>query len=280
MSVSQNYSPISPSLSLDFSNVKALDPRITFARASSATYYGTQTTKAEENLLLYSQEFDNAAWSKGNSTVTANATSAPDGTTTAEKLVENTANAGHRVTTGDSVTVSTDYVYSVFAKADTRDWIALSPSHPGVNNYLTFFDLANGVVGTNAAGNTASIEDVGNGWYRCIVKRTTTGSQTSLDTQIYVASADNTSSYTGDGTSGIFLWGAQLEARSAPTAYTATTTQPITNYIPVLETASANVARFDHDPVTGESLGLLVEEQRTNLLAYSEQFNGWGFSNV
>jgi hypothetical protein len=72
---------------------------------------------------------------------------------------------------------------------------------------------------------------------------------------------------------GVFLWGAQLEQRSAPTAYTPTTTQPITNYIPVLQTASANVARFDHNPVTGESLGLLVEEQRTNLFQRSEEFD-------
>jgi hypothetical protein len=57
------------------------------------------------------------------------------------------------------------------------------------------------------------------------------------------------------------------------TAYTPTTDQPITNYIPVLQTASANVARFDHNPLTFESLGLLVEEQRTNLLTYSEQFD-------
>jgi hypothetical protein len=66
---------------------------------------------------------------------------------------------------------------------------------------------------------------------------------------------------------------AQLEARSSATAWTATTTQPITNYIPVLQTAAANVARFDHSPTTGESLGLLIEEQRTNLLTYSEQFD-------
>jgi hypothetical protein len=57
------------------------------------------------------------------------------------------------------------------------------------------------------------------------------------------------------------------------TAYTPTTTQPITNYIPVLQTAAAGQARFDHNPVTGESLGLLIEEQRSNLFTYSEQFD-------
>jgi hypothetical protein len=66
------------------------------------------------------------------------------------------------------------------------------------------------------------------------------------------------------------------------TAYTPTTTQPITNYIPVLETAASGVARFDHSPTTGESLGFLVEEQRANLLTYSEQFDNaaWVKSSV
>jgi hypothetical protein len=69
------------------------------------------------------------------------------------------------------------------------------------------------------------------------------------------------------------LWGAQVEQRSAVTAYTPTTTAPITNYIPVLLTAASDVPRFDRNPVTRESLGLLIEESRTNLLAYSEQFD-------
>jgi hypothetical protein len=87
-----------------------------------------------------------------------------------------------------------------------------------------------------------------------------------------LSTGDEVSSYTGDGTSGLFLWGAQLEQRDAVTAYTPTTTQPITNYVPVLETAASGVARFDHNPTTFESLGLLIEEQRTNLLTNSEEF--------
>ena len=67
----------------------------------------------------------------------------------------------------------------------------------------------------------------------------------------------------------------QMEQRSSATAYTATTTQAITNYIPVLQTAAAGQARFDHNPTTGESLGLLIEEARTNLLTYSQQLTQW-----
>ena len=73
----------------------------------------------------------------------------------------------------------------------------------------------------------------------------------------------------------VYLWGAQLEQRSSATAYTATTTSPIVKYQPVLQTAASGEARFDHDPVTGESKGLLIEEARTNLATYSEDFDQW-----
>ncbi len=103
---------------------------------------------------------------------------------------------------------------------------------------------------------------------------------TSSDTSIVVG-FDNRTAFGGDGITGDFVaWGIQVEERDSATAYTPTTTQPITNYIPVLQTAAAGTARFDHDPVTGESKGLLIEEQRTNLLTYSEQFDNasWAYN--
>jgi len=71
----------------------------------------------------------------------------------------------------------------------------------------------------------------------------------------------------------IYVWGAQLEQRDSVTAYTPTTSSPITKYQPVLQTAISNQARFDHDPVTGESLGLLIEESRTNLVTDSSSLS-------
>jgi len=43
-----------------------------------------------------------------------------------------------------------------------------------------------------------------------------------------------------------------------------------TDELGIVRTAPNNVPRFDHDPVTGESLGLLIEESRTNYFHYSE----------
>jgi hypothetical protein len=78
----------------------------------------------------------------------------------------------------------------------------------------------------------------------------------------------------------IYAWGAQLEARSTATAYTATTTQPITTYIPVLLTAGGGQPRFDHNPTTSESLGLLMELQKTNLIINSTTFDSQTVTNA
>jgi hypothetical protein len=275
---------IRPSLLLDFANSKQLDPRITFSRASTGTYYDGKTfAKAEENLVTYSQEFDNAAWSKGDATVTANDTTAPDGTTTADKLVENTNNSYHYVS--KSISSSTSYVWSVYAKdaGDSR-YLAFGGSGIGSANEAPIFDLVNGTVdvgSTTTIIKSASIQSVGNGWYRCSAYLVSPASSNMLTLGITNSSTDNSIvSYTGDGTSGFYIWGAQLEQRDSVTAYTPTTSQPITNYIPVLQTAAAGTARFDHDPVTGESKGLLIEEQRTNLALYSSDFSNWANSST
>jgi hypothetical protein len=86
--------------------------------------------------------------------------------------------------------------------------------------------------------------------------------------------------YAGSVSTDIYLWGAQLEQRSSITAYTPTTTQPITNYIPVLQTAAAGVPCIDHDPLNGECKGLLVWEQRTNLAVRSEEFSTASWSKA
>jgi hypothetical protein len=274
---SPNRHSIRPSLLLDFANSKALDSRITFTRASTATFYdGKTVAKAEENLLLQSQTFE-TTWPPINTTVTANSTTAPDGTSTADTLTATANTAAHLIfqtTTGSS---GNDRVFSVFAKKDTHDYIQLSFN--GYTTHFVNFDINTGVVGTvNGAGSSASIVDVGNGWYRCVYVYPSAAESQLRIGLVTSTTAVRVESWTAAGTETIFLWGAQLEQRSAVTAYTATTTQPITNYIPALQTAASGVARFEHNPITGESLGLEIEEQRTNLFTYSDDFanTAWG----
>jgi hypothetical protein len=267
MTIKALYPEILPSLNLDFARVKALDPRITFARASSATYYGTRTVKAEENLLLRSQELDTSAtWLVLNSVMTPNTTTAPDGTTTAETLLETTATGTHRFR--QALPAGT-YTVSIFVKPNGRDFFSIANTD-GSPEFATF-DLSAGTVDSTSGGvSNAQITASTQGFFRVSV----TIPLTANGAFFHIRNAGGVpTSYAGDATLGVFVWGAQAEARTTLTAYTATTTQPITRYIPVLETAASGVARFDHSPTTGESLGFLVEEQRTNLVLRSEEFD-------
>lgn len=269
---------VRPSLLLDFANTKTLDPRITFTRASTGTFYDGETVaKAEENLVLQSQFA--SGWSDVQVTRTVNATTAPDGTATAASIVPSTTLAAQYEAQTVAFNAAT-YTLSVFAKANGYGWVQLTNS---ANTEYANFNISSGVVGTVSSGSTSSITNVGNGWYRCSITFPI-ATAVSQAVRYFVLNSDAArgASFQGDGTSGVYLWGAQLEQRSSVTAYTATTTAPITNYIPALQTAASGVARFEHNPTTGESLGLEIEEQRTNLLTYSEQFDNaaWTKDNV
>lgn len=273
MSIASLYPSINPSLLLDFANSKVLDSRVTFTRTTTATCYdGVTTAVAEQNLVLQSQFA--ASWTGLNATLTANTATAPDGTSTAATIVENTANTEHIAFQFTSLISAATYTISCFIKAGARNYGMLRDA-----GYAIKIDLTNGTTTVIEGSPTShSATSVGNGWYRCVMTVPTTNNN-------FQAGPHNNGSataYTGNGTGSVYVWGFQVEQRSSATAYTATTTQAITNYIPVLQTASAGRARFDHNPTTGESLGLLIEEARTNSLTYSAQFDNaaWTKSNA
>jgi hypothetical protein len=171
-----------------------------------------------KNLLKYSQQFDSAAWSKTRSTVTANATTAPDGTSTADKLSEDTSeNNMHSVI--QTISATGAFVYSFYAKAGERTWCVAAITIDATGK-VAYFNLSTGVVGAKSPGITSSIQSVGDGWYRCIVY----GTGTAITyPSIFIGEGDNDRTYTGDGTSGVYIWGAQLEAGSVARTYYPTT---------------------------------------------------------
>jgi len=235
MGLSSLYPTVKPSLSLDFANAKTLDPRITFTRATTGTYYDGTTVKAEENLLLRSQDYS-ATWTVSNLTPVTGKT-APGGTSTATEF---TAGAANGTLTQSVTAIAADYTFSVWLRRVT-----------GTGNV----DI------TAHSGGTWVTQTITSTWARYTVTQTLTAGTRTPGVRV-VTSGDV-----------VEVWGAQLEQRSAATAYTPTTTATVTSYIPRLVTASAGVARFDHNPTTGESLGLLVEEQRANLLLRSEEID-------
>jgi hypothetical protein len=173
--------------------------------------------KQSTNLVTYSEDFSNAAWTKFNASVTANDTTSPDGTQNADKLIENTANDEHVVYRAIDGTSKT---FSFYAKAAGRNWLAVLSN----NGTYTYFNVSNGTLGTIAATSTATIEDAGNGWYRCTVYNT----HATYGAVMNLATANGTVVYTGNGTSGVYLWGAQTEASSYPTSYIPTTSASAT----------------------------------------------------
>jgi hypothetical protein len=292
-----NYPQIKPTLNLDFSNTKTLDPRINFRRGTPGAYYDGKTyAKAEENLISHSEDFSQAGtsfgdWDSRNVNTTTDSTDeflAPNGEQTAWKLSDSTSNSSnHSLFQLTYVTDSSQEVItsSIFAKAgDSNRYLQLLFGVDDTDYGLPFanFDLFEGTITRNEKTINASMTDAGNGWYRCsITIFTTTISGTSINPVFYMIDdplANRDQHYVGDGSSGLYIWGAQLEQRDAVTAYTPTNGAPVTKYQPQLMFASPDQPRFDHDVLTGESKGLLIEESRTNLIAYSEDFANMDWS--
>jgi hypothetical protein len=256
--------PTLPTFGLNFvDGTDTLDSRVTFTRASSGTRFnsagvlvtastnqprfdydpvtlairGLLIEEQRTNLLLQSAALDNASWTKSNSTVTANAVSAPDGTLSADKVVEDTATAGHLVLQAATVSTGSAYTASAFVKASERTRAAIYMNETGAtgNRATVGFNLTTGAIDNAAAtvgtfsGASATIASVGGGWYRISLTATVVATSVQVRLMPLDASASAVSpSYLGDGTSGIYLWGAQLEAGSFATSYTPTTTAAAT----------------------------------------------------
>jgi hypothetical protein len=241
---------LSPSLLLNFTNTSTLDPRITFTRSTTATFTGSNgliqtaaidaprfdynpTTLASLGLLIeeqrvnlwtYSEQFDNAAWTKTNSSITANTVIAPDGALTGDKITSNISQLGF-VVQSLSQTTGTAYTVSVYAKAGEYNFCQLRITGTVVASITrAYFNLANGTT-TGVANCTASITPAGNGWYRCSITYTTVATATASP-RIY--GQVNASDTVGDGTSGIYIWGAQLEAGAFATSYIPTVASQVT----------------------------------------------------
>ena len=179
--------------------------------ASQSTAASRPVLRARYNLLTYSEQFDNAAWSKISGTsITANATTAPNGTTTADLMYPTTTGASRSV----YQTINAGNIVSVYAKANGINHVWIIDKSGGA--VAAWFNLSTGAVGTIVAGYTSSIESVGDGWYRCVL-RANTGNF--VYAQIGLSDADNSLTSTTNGTSGIYIWGAQLVYGSSAGTY-------------------------------------------------------------
>jgi hypothetical protein len=182
---------------------------------TDGSYRGLLVEPGATNLVIRSQEFN--TWTQTRVTVTADATPAPDGATTADKLLDSVDANTHFLSRSGTVANATVHTLSVFAKAGEYDFMRLEQ---GNNSHGAYFNLATGAV-VGATTYNPTITPVGDGWYRCTV--TVTSIATNIAFVIAPSPNGTSINYTGTGTSGIFLWQAQLETGSVATSPIVTT---------------------------------------------------------
>lgn len=272
-------------------NTGAIIP-LSFARASTATRFnslGVMVTEASgmprvdydpvtlavkgylfekvsTNLLTYSEDFSNVTWVKGNLTVSANSTASVDGTIGADKLVETAVNAPHSLRTAFVSTIGTTYTLSAYLKKGERTWVTLWFDNESKG---ARFDLENGVIGITT-GATATIENKGGGWYRCIV--TVTATVTNASPAIYPMLDNATSSYLGDATKGLFVDRAQLEASSFATSYIPTVASQVTRVADACNTT--NLAWYNQSEGTLYSEFVIQDGVDATSIAFTNATTG------
>ena len=246
------------------------------SRASNATYYDKDGVlrKSSYNLVVRSEEFDNSGWSKYETSVVANNIAAPNGTTTADKIVESSANDFHALYQSVSATANTTYTQSCYAKQGERRYIRMYVGGSSAWSSLpqATFDLQEGTV-VNGIG---TIADAGNGWYRVSCTGTYGASSSNTTFNFGPANPSNlgTVYYQGDGSSSLYVWGYQVETGPYAGDYAKTTSA-------AASTARTNAYLPDGSGNFVSAGELLLEDAGTNLAASSEDFSSaWTDNNA
>jgi hypothetical protein len=260
-----------PTLALDFDETTTLDSRITFTRATNGTYFdssgvlqtassgaarfdhrleggvwvnkGLLIEEQRTNILLQSENLG-TTWTNINTTESLNVTTAPDGTTTADEIIDNATDAAHYMQQIVAFNRDNTSCCSVFLKNNDHQWARIAVGSNTTNQVQAYFDLVNGVIGSvlninSGSGATATMTDVGDGWYRCSLAGASNDGGANQGYAIALAESDGDASYIGTGTS-IYAWGMQAEAGAFPTSYIKTTTASVTRNADVASMTSTD----------------------------------------
>jgi hypothetical protein len=309
------FPSIRPTLDLDFANTKTLDPRITFTRASGGTYVGADglikyagvnearfdhdpetgeslgllIEEARTNIFQRSEEFDDSYWSNNGVNINQDSIQAPDGSFTADAIIEENNSLDKRIARNPSMTVGNRHTLSVYAKIipNSNQRYLMLVFNSGFSSVSgANFDLVTGKVGATFSSSAFMIP-LSNGWYRCIM--TPNGDSIGGGSMRFRISSVNTTgaignpganTYQGDGVSGFYLWGAQLEVGSFPTSYIPTQASTRTRALDNASITGKNFSDFynqSEGSVTIKAKTNILPDFLTNRFPYSMQIdNGPG----
>ena len=171
------------------------------------------------NKITYPNNIANTAWTKNDSSATANSLVNPlDGATTASQLLEAATTAAHNVTQSFSILPSTQYIFSAYVRPNGRNYCYLL-MNDGTTSFSAFYNLSTGAVGTVTNATSTSIALQPNGFYLCKMTFTSTNTTVlSKNYQLSISTDGYTLSYAGDVTKGIYVWGAFVQQVSNTTA--------------------------------------------------------------
>jgi len=208
---------------------------------------------ARTNLVQYSEDFSNAAWTKSNSSITSNSVISPDGTLNADKLVVSTSSgyiSGTFISSGN-----TDVTVSFFVKSDTLSNFNFTEAF--YFGTITNFDLSNGTT------DNGKIENYGNGWYRCSKTYTYASGQQIVAIQIKTGA-----------TGSLYIFGGQYEEGSYPTSYIKSNSGGATTRAAETCDGSGNAATFnDSEGVLMAEISALADISSLRTITIGDNFN-------
>lgn len=277
MAIKNSFPNVKPTADFNFAATKKLDQRIAFSRGSAAAYYDGKTlAKAEENLWVGSTTIGNQSLALK----TDSAATTPGGYS-ACLLIPNTTSDWHAGGYQSRyLAADLDYVWSFVCKPSGYSKIRFGDT--STNRYQGTVDLTTATVSGTGGPLfvSATATALSDGFVRIVIKLRSIGASVMSAMTVTPfpdgATVDTygRANFAGDGTSGAIFGEFQLEQRAAFSFHVPTTTAAVTNWQPALLSAPSGMPRFQHDPVSGKSLGYLSERQMTNLLAESEFYNG------
>jgi hypothetical protein len=195
-------------------------PRLTYENGCPSLLLEKQSS----NIITYSEDLTDSAWIKQQVTITANATTSPDGTQNADKLIINNGLTGGYAYRVNS-TSATPYTGSFYIKAGGVNYTTFYTNMSG-SYEQALINLTNGAITNSTFANTPKTTSVGNGWYR--VEYTVNAGGGPVTIYIDGGATSGGGGYTGNGVDGVYIWGAQVEQSSYATSYIKTTSTSVT----------------------------------------------------